>query len=120
MLDYINNELKTYIDSNILAFQKIVLFLDGWNEISSRKCEELTQELQSFLRANPNINKIIISSRTGSIKNIFLDTLTIKKYRIESMYHFSIEDYISQCIKNIDINFKEVLIPRISNLYNFL
>lgn len=120
LLDYINNELKTYIDSDILAFQKIVLFLDGWNEISSNKCEELTQDLQFFLRANPNINKIIISSRTGSIKNIFLDTLTIKKYRLESTYHFNIEDYISQCIKNIDINFKEVLIPRISNLYNFL
>lgn len=120
LLDYINNELKTYIDSNILAFQKIVLFLDGWNEISSSKCEELTQELQSFLRANTNINKIIISTRTGSIKNIFLDTLAIKKYRLESTYHFNIEDYISQCIKNIDINFKEVLIPRISNLYNFL
>ena len=120
LLDYINNELKTYIDSDILAFQKIVLFLDGWNEISSSKCEELTQDLQFFLRANPNINKIIISSRTGSIKNIFLDTLTIKKYRLESTYHFNIEDYISQCIKNIDINFKEVLIPRISNLYNFL
>ena len=120
LLDYINNELKTYIDSNIQAFQKIVLFLDGWNEISSSKCEELSQELQSFLRANTNIDKIIISTRTGSIKNIFLDTLTIKKYRLESTYHFNIEDYISQCIKNIDINFKEVLIPRISNLYNFL
>ena len=120
LLDYINNELKTYIDLNIQAFQKIILFLDGWNEISSSKCEELTQELQSFLRANTNIDKIIISTRTGSIKNIFLDTLTIKKYRLESTYHFNIEDYISQCIKNIDINFKEVLIPRISNLYNFL
>ena len=110
LIDYINKNLSEFGLSTFNSFQKIILFFDWWNEISFDKCELLKSEIEFLSNHCNNILKIIISTRTGSIKNNFSDGAFVN-YILNSTYEFKIEEYIHMAYKSIEnlpiLNYKK-------------
>lgn len=118
LIKYISEQLGNYTEYNINGFSKIILFLDGWNELTDDRFVFMKNEIESLFDVIPNLFTVIITSRLWSIKTYDLHDLKIEKYEIHSTYKFKIEDYIKSSLKNLDKI--DILEPKQENLVDFL
>lgn len=117
LINYINRNLNDFRLDDFAGHLKTIIFVDGRNEISSGKCELLLNELEFINSHCKNVLKIVLSTRTGSIKNSILNPL-FEKFFLKSTYTFEIEEYLQKAFKNIED--LSILNPKRDNFNNFL